>query len=300
MIAPRPKVAILGATGMIGSSFYNSFKDKYDLLLFARSSEKLALLNRRYGGVSRHKAHQLDLKYAYQEYLQDASGKLVSPSLEKLLEALSSADWIINALGIIKPYCDEDTSLAYFVNSTFPQILGEVLGKKVIHITTDCVFNGSLGAPYDENSPKLPPDIYGLTKMLGDTTKAITLRTSTVGPELIGNRGLLAWLMSQSGKEVNGYTNHLWNGITSQELGNVCQKIINREVLITSGVYHIFSNDITKYELLVKFNQRFNLGCKINPAEAPTAIDRRLRTARELNQQLQIPSLDEQISNLQL
>lgn len=297
MLEGKPKVAILGATGMIGSSLYNSFKDKYDLLLFARSNEKLALLNRRYGGVSWHKTYQLDLKYAYLEYLSDVSGKLISPTLEKLIETLSSADWIINAVGIIKPYCNNDPALAYFVNSTFPQILGEIFGNKVIHITTDCVFNGSYGAPYDENSPKFPPDVYGLTKMLGDTTKTITLRTSTVGPELSGDRGLLAWLMSKSGQPVNGYTNHLWNGITSQELGNVCQKIINHEVLVSPGIYHIFSDDITKYDLLVKFNQRFNLGCEINPMGSPIAIDRRLRTVFDLNSQLQIPSLDDQIAN---
>jgi dTDP-4-dehydrorhamnose reductase len=300
MLEGKPKVAILGATGMIGSSLYNSFKDKYELMLFARSSEKLALLNRRYGGVNWHRTYQLDLKYAFQEYLQNASKKLLSPTLEKLSETLNSADWIVNALGIIKPYCDSDPALAYFVNSTFPQILGEIFGNKIIHITTDCVFNGSYGAPYDENSPKLPPDIYGLTKMLGDTTKTITLRTSTVGPELFGDRGLLMWLMSKSGQKVNGYINHLWNGITSQELGNVCQKIINREVLVSPGIYHIFSDDITKYDLLVKFNQRFNLGCEINPVEAPIAIDRRLRTVKDLNHELQIPSLDDQIANLQL
>lgn len=294
----KPKVAILGVTGMIGNSIYNVLKNDCDLLLVYRSEDKLNLLEQKYGGTERHKKYHLDLLPAYAEYVKGFAGELHCPTIKLLLNELKSCDFVINALGIIKPYCDSDPGLAFFVNSAFPHILAEELGNKLIQITTDCVFNGATGAPYDETAPKLPPDIYGLSKALGEPEKAIVLRCSTIGPELSGNRGLLAWLVSQSGKETNGYTNHLWNGIISIELGKVCQKIINQEINPEPGIYHIFSNDITKHDLLVKLNQRFNLNCKINLVAAPVAIDRRLRTTKTLNQQLQIPSLDTMIADL--
>lgn len=283
---------------MIGSSLYHILQEGCDLLLVYRNADKLKLLDQKYGGVEQCAKHQLDLLPAYQEYVQGFAGKSHCPAIDALLNQLSSCDFIINALGIIKPYCDSDLGLTFFVNSAFPQILAEEFGKKLIQITTDCVFNGSTGAPYDEMAPKLPPDIYGITKALGEPQKAIVLRCSTIGPELIGNRGLLAWLISKSGEEINGYTNHWWNGITALEFGHVCQKIINHEVMPEPGIYHIFSDDITKHDLLVKLNQRFNLNCKINPVMAPVAIDRRLCTIKTLNQQLQIPSLDEMINDL--
>lgn len=294
----KPKVAILGVTGMIGNSLFNVLKDNCDLLLVYRNEDKLNLLEQKYGRVEGCKKYKLDLLSTYGEYVKGFAGELHCPGLQSILSELKSCNFVINALGIIKPYCDSDPGLAFFVNSAFPQILAEELGQKLIQITTDCVFNGSLGAPYDETAPKLPPDIYGLSKAIGEPEEAIVLRCSTIGPELTGSRGLLAWLMSQSGKEINGYTNHWWNGITSLELGKVCQKIILDEVRPAPGNYHIFSDDITKHDLLVKLNQRFNLNCEINPVVALVAIDRRLRTIKTLNQQLQIPSLDVMVTDL--
>ena len=283
---------------MIGNSLYNVLKNDCDLLLVYRNADKLTLLEQKHGGTEGHKKYHLDLLPVYAEYVKGFAGELHCPTLRALLAELKSYDFVINALGIIKPYCDSDPGLAFFVNSVFPQILAAELGKKLIQITTDCVFSGSVGAPYSETAPKLPPDIYGITKALGEPEKAIVLRCSTIGLELQGNRGLLAWLISQRGQEISGYTNHWWNGITSAELGQVCQKIISGGVKPMPGIYHIFSDDITKHDLLVKLNQRFNLNCKINPMVAPVAIDRRLRTVKNLNQQLQIPSINEMVANL--
>jgi len=294
----KSKVAILGVTGMIGNSLYAVLKDRCDLVLVYRSAEKLKLLDQKYGDVDQCIKYQIDLSLAYQEYVKGFYGQLHCLTIKGLLNQLASCDFIINALGIIKPYCDSDPGLAFFVNGAFPHVLAETFGSKLIQITTDCVFNGSNGAPYDESAPKLSPDIYGLSKALGEPLDALVIRCSTIGSELIGDRGLLAWLISQSGKEINGYTNHWWNGITSIELGKICLKIIQRKISPNPGVYHIFSDDIIKHDLLVQLNQRFNLNCQINPVEAPIAVDRRLRTIKNLNQQLQIPSLDKMISEL--
>ncbi|MFA5967460.1 MAG: sugar nucleotide-binding protein [Patescibacteria group bacterium] len=299
MVVNKPKVAILGVTGMVGSSIYQTLQDKYDLVLVCRNKEKLNLLDQRYGGVGQHSIYQLDVNNIYREYLRDtAKGALLSPTLTKLVNELSTCDWVINALAIITPYCEIDPGLTFFINSAFPHLLAETLGPKLIHMTTDCVFSGSTGAPYDEVAPKLPPDIYGLSKALGEPQKALVMRTSFIGLELTGNRSLLAWLISQRGRTINGYTNHWWNGITALEFGHICQKIIDREIMPEPGIYHVFSEDITKHDLLVKLNQKFNLGCTINPVAAPLAIDRRLRTIKNLNQQLQIPSLDAMIAEL--
>ncbi|MFH0912650.1 MAG: sugar nucleotide-binding protein [Patescibacteria group bacterium] len=292
MSGVKPKVAILGVTGMVGNSIYQTLQDRCDLLLVYRNKEKLNLLDQRHGEVNQHTTYLLDLDIVYREYLKNsAKGTLLSPTLTKLVNELSTCDWVINALAIITPYCEIDPGLTFFINSAFPHLLAEILGSKLIHIATDCVFNGSIGAPYDEMAPKLPADVYGLSKALGEPPKALVIRTSFIGLELTGNRSLLGWLISEKGKTVNGYTNHWWNGITALEFGHVCQKIINREVTPEPGVYHIFSEDITKHDLLVKLNQKFNLNCKINLVAAPVAIDRRLRTIKDLNQQLQIPSL---------
>ncbi|MEA1909451.1 MAG: sugar nucleotide-binding protein [Patescibacteria group bacterium] len=294
----KPKVAIISPTGLVGSAIYDLFKDKYELGLVFRNKDRLNLLFERFEEAENLTMFQIEFADLYKEQLASFHGEKYGEKLGELIEFLRDYDFIVNASCIINPFCDDVPDLAFYVNSVLPHILAEEFGNRFIHVTTDCVFNSIEDAPYDETSQKLPSDLYGVTKMLGEPMKAITLRFSTIGYELSGSRGLLEWLISQKGKEINGFTNHLWNGITSSELAKAIKKIIDKEVLVDSGIYHIFSDDITKHDLLIQLNEALELGCAINAVEADTSADRRLRTNKGLNEKLQIPSLKQMIKEL--
>lgn len=296
----HPKVAILGATGMLGSAVYGVLKDKYNLLLTYRDADKLKLLYEQYGPSPQVTAVPIDWMELYQDYVDGFQGKLFGPRTQAVLDQLKDCDWVINAVGIIKPHSLKDPTTTLFINGALPHILGAAFGDHLIHITTDCVYDGTTNAPYSEDSPKRPIDLYGISKLMGEPESALVLRTSIIGPELPGGSGgLLGWFLAQSGQSIKGFTNHLWNGITTKEFGNVCERLIGGRVAHPGpGIYHVFSNVVTKYEMVTKFREKFGTDVAIEEFSAPIAADRRLATTKDFNSQLQIPSFDQMIKEL--
>lgn len=300
MNQPKQKIAILGVTGMLGSAVYNVLKDKYDLVITYRSGERLEKLYKEYGKSDSAPAAQIDFGDLYQDYLDGFQGKIVGPRTQQFLSIIKGCDWVINAVGVIKPYSLKDPAMTMFINGALPHILNTAFGPKLIHITTDCVYDGTEGAPYNENAPQRPIDLYGLSKLLGEPAGSLNLRTSIIGPEIGDSTGgLLGWFLSQAGKQIKGFTNHLWNGITTKEFGNICDKLISGNIQHPGpGVYHIFSNDVTKYAMVTEFKGKYKIDVEIEPFEAPVVVDRRLSTTQDFNAQLQIPSFEQMIKEL--
>lgn len=220
------------------------------------------------------------------------------------IPALLNPDYIINCIGAIKPVFNDKNRLteAIYTNAIFPhELIGwnhrfEV-GAKIIHITTDCVFDGRDGY-YTEVSPHNPLDEYGKSKSLGEPEDCMVIRTSIIGPEWGGNkRSLVEWVLSQRGKEINGFTNHMWNGLTTLELSMLIADIMMND-LYYEGIQHLFSNDVNKYELLKWMNRIWDLGIKVNKAEADTSCNRTLRTTKKLNGLLQPQTTFGMLENL--
>ena len=292
-------VAIIAPTGMLGSAVYAQLKDYYKLVLVLRDPKKLEELDRHYGGVSTHQSVVIDSDAIYQDYLHGFHTAVVSSSVKKLLDAIGPVDAVINCAGITNRYSAQKPLEAMFIIGALPHIFSYHYGSKLIHITTDCVYDGIKGAPYDETSPPNPTDIYGISKLLGEPKDhSLVFRTSIIGPEISGFVSLLEWVKQQEGKTIKGFTNHLWNGITTKEFGNICDKIIsNRDAFPKSGLFHIFSNDVTKYEMVMKIKEKFGVNVNIGPEES-SPIDRRLGSIHDLCKKLKIPSFVEMVQQL--
>ncbi|MDA2936268.1 sugar nucleotide-binding protein [Patescibacteria group bacterium AH-259-L05] len=292
----RKKVLILGATGMLGGAIYDILKDKYELVLTVRELDKVKLLDQVYGGVRRHRIIKFDTENLYQEFIE----KEAHPSkyLSDFIEKVGTISYIINAIGITIPYSLASPERTFFINSAFPHILANIFKEKLIHITTDCAYNGAKDYPYDENSPKTPVDLYGLSKSLGEPENCLTLRTSIIGRELKGFNNFLEWFLKQEGKTITGFANHFWNGITTKQFGKICDQIISSpQKYPKNGIYHVFSNTVSKYEMLLKFRGKYNIDCKIKK-DTTQKLNRTLSTIYDFNSKLHIPSFDEMIKDL--
>ncbi|MHA1290016.1 MAG: sugar nucleotide-binding protein, partial [Candidatus Thorarchaeota archaeon] len=213
-------------------------------------------------------------------------------------------DYVINCIGVIKPFIGSTGIVdTIYINSIFPHVLAEYCkqqGMKLIHITTDCVFSGhQVMGEYIESDEHDVTDIYGRTKSLGEPkNKAMVLRTSIIGREIHKQASLVAWVQLQAGREVNGFTNHTWNGITTKTYAKCCQQIIDFD-MYEEGIYHIFSpSSVTKCQLVTMISDALDLGVKVNPTEAPKAIHRTLSTIHQLCGKLLIPELFEQLKEL--
>lgn len=261
------RVLVLGAGGMLGravSSVLNS--NGFEVRETFRSLSP--------GGSPSNK------------YILDVQDESCDAVLDHLL---SDADYVINCIGVLKEELKSPNSSsiarAISVNSQFPISLAakvEINGAKLLQIATDCVFSGHSGN-YVESSPHDPLDVYGKTKSLGevsDSNFVMTLRTSIVGPELKNQRSLLEWVRNvPKDGEIDGYVNHLWNGVTSLAFANVVSGIISNRGF-ESGVHHLVPQGyLSKYELVSLLAERLGRNdIKIHQRSVEPSIDRRLST----------------------
>lgn len=226
---------------------------------------------------------------------------IVKDPFHKLAELLNGVDVIINCAGVIKPMmASQSPEAVTLINGVFPRNLA-TLGRRnkipVFHLSTDCVYSGKTGK-YDENSFFDAQDLYGLSKNTGDIRDCMTLRTSIIGEERGQSRSLIAWALSQAGKPVKGFTNHLWNGITTLSFAKSVEVILEKK-LYQPGIFHIHSPDtVTKAELLRIFSEVYSLDLKIEDVPGPEFCDRSLQSLHPLVRDLALPTIKEQVTEL--
>lgn len=233
----------------------------------------------------------------------DASKDTSSDLKTKLIkyQVLDINTIVINCMGMIKSRKDIDDIDFIYVNSIFPRILAnacDFLGFKIIHPTTDCVFDGLKGK-YDENNLHNATDVYGKTKSLGEPENATVIRTSIIGEEINQSRSLIEWIKSNKDKKVFGYTNHTWNGITCLQFAKVCENIIDNN-LFWNGVKHIYSpNSVSKLELVNMVSDIYNLNIEVESKETSSKCNRTLSSISKVDlKDMIIPDLQIQIQNM--
>jgi dTDP-4-dehydrorhamnose reductase len=183
--------------------------------------------------------------------------------INKLKEIIRNEnfDYIINCVGVLNHFADNDKQNAIFINSYLPHFLVNVtseLSTKIIHMSTDCVFSGNKGNYSEKDCPD-GKTFYDRTKALGEIIdeKNITLRNSIIGPDInLEGIGLFNWFMKQA-KEIKGYKKAIWSGLTTLELAKVINHIVSEDKNYY-GLTNMVNNDnINKYDLLMLFKNVF-------------------------------------------
>lgn len=210
---------------------------------------------------------------------------------DKLLGVISEVnpEFIINCVGIIKQLeVESDPLECLSINTLFPHKLGNLCrasGIRLIHISTDGVFSGQKGA-YKESDVSDAEDFYGRSKYLGEVSgeNCLTVRTSIIGRELQSSSGLVEWFLRSGNARIQGYKKVIYTGLTTIELARVIQSIIETCPQLT-GIYHVSSEPISKYDLLCLLRDSFSIDVEIAPVDEPE-IDRSLDSTlfrREMN-----------------
>lgn len=177
---------------------------------------------------------------------------------------------IINAIGILNQFAENDHEAAVYLNGYLPHFLAKVTAEMdtwIIHISTDCVFSGK-NSPYRENDFHDGETFYDRSKSIGELNdkKNLTLRNSIVGPDINRNGiGLLNWFMQQKG-EVNGYLHAIWSGQTTLQLAKTMEAAAIGHP--TGLINMVHEGSISKYELLRLFNHYIRYDeCNIIPCD---------------------------------
>jgi dTDP-4-dehydrorhamnose reductase len=280
VVLKKTKVLVLGATGMLGSMVTDllSRDENLDVAATARSPDLAAQASERIGNTQ------------WQVFeVEDEADTL------KQFQGMNKPAWIINAIGIIKPYARDDKAeeieQAIRVNALFPHWLARAFQQsRILQIATDCVYSGSKGS-YVETDKHDALDVYGKTKSLGEVVQANAnhLRCSIIGPEPKSYVSLLEWFCRQpANAKLNGFVNHSWNGVTTLHFAKICHGIIRHGTVLPCLQHVLAGADITKHQLLCCFARCYGRSdIEIAAVNAATAIDRRLATEnRELNNEL--------------
>ncbi len=210
---------------------------------------------------------------------------------------INPSDVIINCIGLIKQKKKVSEMNFLQVNSMFPWTISDFAngaGCNIIHPSTDCVYDGKEGN-YDEFFPPNPEDIYGMSKALADSHPMTIIRTSIIGEELHNKLSFIEWAKSQTGKEVDGYTNHMWNGITCLQWVKLVQIIID-EGSYWTGIRHISSPEsYSKYTMLTFLDEVYDLNLTIKKHKAKVPVD---RTLSSFSPYFDVPDLRTQMKEL--
>ena len=255
-------ILVLGATGLIGSTMYRVLKKEINLNVY---------------GTSRSKINSND---AFMIYNFDANN---IDNLEQII-IKKNINCIVNCIGLTKHRDGEISQLeSCYLNSLLPNklaLFSQKFSLRLIHISTVCVFSGK-DCSYTENSICDPVDWYGKTKFLGEISNfgVLTIRTSTIGHELLTSYGLLNWFLKQ--RSCKGFKNAYFSGTTTLELANIINNVINNFTNLT-GLYHIGGYKISKYDLLNKINLIYNLKINID-SDVTHFIDRSFSSEKFCN-----------------
>ena len=251
---------------MLGHKIIQVFAENHSVSATARSAASV-----------QHISRFIDTKQIYTEV--DAEN---IQTVEAVIKD-AKPDVIINCIGIVKQLpTSRNVVKTLRVNSIFPHLLNEAAQNfkaRLVTISTDCVFDGKKGF-YNESDISNAADVYGKSKNLGEVEadNCLTVRTSIIGRELETAHSLVEWFLSNRGGSVKGFARAIYSGFPTIVLADIIRNLIERHPRL-SGLYHVSSEPINKYELLCLIKKAYGLQIEIQKDER-FEIDRSLDSSR--------------------
>lgn len=180
---------------------------------------------------------------------------------EAVISEISSfmPDIIINCAAMTAvDLCETEREMAYNINALGPKYIAKIaskIGAKLIHISTDYIYDGQAKLPYTEESPANPSSVYGITKLAGDNFvmeychKAFILQTSGVYGE--GRNFVRTMLrLADEDRKIRVVSDQIVTPTSAMELARVIILLMTTE---SYGKYHATCEGSTSwYEFALK------------------------------------------------
>ena len=231
------RLLITGASGLLGLNL---------ALRIAQDADNDHIV---YGSVHRHTIKTGAFQVIETDLLQPGA-------VERLLDQVQP-DWVIHCAALADvDACEGSPSLAHQMNTALPAQLASYVargGARLVHISTDAVFDGQRGLYREEDQPN-PLSVYARSKLEGELAvaaanpEAIIARVNLFGWSLSGRRSLAEFFFNNlsAGKQVNGFTDVFFCPVLVNDLAPLLLKMLSRGL---RGLYHATGRDCTsKYE----------------------------------------------------
>ena len=263
-------ILVTGASGLLGSNFVRA----------ARNSNRSVM-----GTYYRHpfQLHGIELIQA------DLTNRA---EVRKLFECYRP-DWVVHCAALTNvDWCERHPDETRFVNVEMPRFLAAESKKSdapFVYISTDSVFDGNRGNYSEENSPA-PVNVYGKTKLAGETSvlheyeHSLVVRTNIYGWNIQEKESLSEWILNrlESGRHVPGFYDVVFTPILVNDLSEIVLKMMDRKL---SGLYHVAgAQALSKHEFALEIAEIF--GLEKNLVQRGSIADAKLNAWRPKNTSL--------------
>lgn len=164
--------------------------------------------------------------------------------------------------------CETDPDLARRMNAELPAEIADACARRkirLVHISTDAVFDGQKQGYYSETDAPNPTSVYSQTKYRGEQAVlqinplAIVARVNFYGWSLSGKKSLAEFFVNNlsKGKNVNGFTDVTFCPMLVNHLGEILLQMLDRSL---HGLYHVVGPQaMSKYQFGVEIARKFGL-----------------------------------------
>jgi len=256
------KILLIGITGQVGQELYQTLPTIGEVIQVGRQ--------------------ELDLSQP--EQIQESIAQI-------------KPDVIVNAAAYTAvDKSESESDLAMAINATAPKAIAlaaQDVGAKVLHISTDYVFNGQNHTPYLESDPTDPLGVYGKSKLLGEIAvrencdRHLILRTAWVyGSRGHGNFVKTMLRLGQDREELKVVADQIGSPSWSYDIALAITQLLSKSAADEriNGIYHYTNSGVASwYDLAVAtFAEAKQLGfplkieqvLPISTAEFPTPTQR--------------------------
>jgi dTDP-4-dehydrorhamnose reductase len=239
---------VTGASGLLGLNFGLYTCQQHDVVGVVNHN---ALLNAPFA------VHQLELSQP------GAARKLIETTRPQVIlhcAAMANVD-----------ACESQPQLAQRVNADLPGELAALAAEfncKMVHISTDAVFNGENGN-YCEEDATAPLSVYARTKLAGEEAvlaanpRAIVARVNFYGWSITGRRSLAEFFYSHlsAGEKMKGFTDVHFCPLEVHDLSDLLLEMAAKDL---QGIYHVVSSEsLSKFEFGQRLARQFGLDASL-------------------------------------
>ena len=192
---------------------------------------------------------------------------LLEPGVcSRLMDEVHPDAIIHTAANAIVDACESDPDGARLLNTEFPGDLAELCAKRgvrMVHISTDAVFDGTKDEFYTEDDLPNPLGVYAQTKLDGERNvlsanpDAMIARVNFFGWSLSGTRSLAEFFYNKlsTGEWATGFTDVWFCPMFVGDLAETLSRMLEKGL---SGLYHaVGSEALTKYDFGLKIARQF-------------------------------------------
>ena len=190
----------------------------------------------------------------------------------------NSVDFIVNCAAYTAvDKAEDDVELCYKINSDAVRNIGEVAtsnGIKVVHVSTDYVFDGTNHIPYTENQEVCPATVYGKSKLAGEQAlienckEVVIIRTAWLYSSFGNNFVKTMMKLGTERDSLNVIFDQIGSPTYAADLAEAIMKVISAENFVP-GIYHFSDEGVCSwYDFTKTIHKIAGISCNVQPIES--------------------------------